>query len=119
MTKNKTLEAILVIVIGFLILFLIYKQIYFLYISLGFGIVGIINEPLARLISKGWYKLGELMGFIVSKIVLTIVFFFLLVPIALLYKIFNNDTLKLKRTTDTLWFDRNHKYSSSDFKNPW
>lgn len=119
MKKEKTLEAILVITTGFLLLFLIYDKEWFLYVSLGVGIVGILINPLATLLAKGWYKLGELMGFVVSKVVLTALFFVFLVPISFLYNIFNKDTLKLKKTGESLWVNRNHDYVSDDLKNSW
>ena len=119
MTKGKALEAILVIVIGFLILFLLYEKNYFLYIAIVFGIIGVINEDLTILVAKGWFKLGQLLGFIVSKVVLATMFYFLLVPIALLHNVFNKDSLRLKRSKKSLWNERNHVFTSADFKNTW
>jgi hypothetical protein len=119
MKKEKTLEAILVIVTGFLLLFLIYEKQWMLYVSLIVGIIGIIIKPLASIIAKGWMKLGELMGYIVSKVVLGTLFFIFLVPIAFFYNIFNKDTLQLKRTEKSLWKVRDHHFVSDDLKNSW
>ena len=119
MKKEKTLEAILVITTGFLLLFLINGKLWFLYVAFGVGTIGILVKPLASLLAKGWFKLGELLGFVVSKVVLTVLFFIILVPVSFLYNIFNRDTLHLKRTEKSLWVNRNHSYVPDDLKNSW
>ena len=119
MKKEKTLEAILVITTGFLLLYLIYHKPWMLFVSLGAGVVGILIKPLASLIAKGWFKLGDLLGFVVSKVVLATLFFIILVPISFLYNIFNKDTLRLKRTDGSLWSVRDHTYLPDDLKNGW
>jgi hypothetical protein len=119
MKKEKTLEALLVIITGFLLLFLIYEKEWMLYVSFGTGIAGILVKPLATLLAKGWFKLGDLLGFVVSKVVLAVMFFIILTPIAFLYNIFNRDTLHLKRKEKSLWSDRNHSYVADDMNNSW
>jgi hypothetical protein len=119
MKKEKTLEAILVITTGMLAIHLLTHRPVFLYISLASGIVGIIIKPLATWIAAIWYKTGDLMGAVVSKVILTIVFFFLLVPIAFLYRLFHRDPLHLKRTNGTNWSTRGHDYAGNDLKNIW
>jgi len=119
MKKENTLEAILVITTGFLLLFLIYEKTWLLYVSFGSGVTGIVIKPLAVLLAKGWFKLGEILGFVVSKVVLATMFFIILVPISFLYNIFNKDTLHLKRSDKSLWTKRNHRFVPDDLKNSW
>jgi flagellar biosynthesis protein FlhB len=60
-------------------------------------------EPLNKL----WFKLGALLGAISSPIVLSILFFMLITPIALLGRIFGRDSLKLKsKKMNTYWIDK-------------
>jgi hypothetical protein len=117
--KDKILEAILVITTGFLVLFLFYGKDWMLWIAVGAGLSGIFVKPLAKLLAFSWFKLGEIMGFVVSKVVLALLFFFLFVPIAFLHNLFNPDTLKLKRTKGSLWSERNIAYSPENLKNSW
>ncbi len=119
MKKDKILEAIIVISTGFLLLFVFNGQKLFLYIALGSGLTGILVKPLARIIAVGWYKLGDLLGFVVSKVILTVIFFLFLAPIAFLHNIFNKDILRLKNTNKSFWSDRKHDYSSDDLRNIW
>jgi hypothetical protein len=117
--KDKTFEALLVIVTGFLLLFLVYGKVWMIYVSFGTGIIGIFIKPLGSLLAKGWFKLGDLLGYVVSKVVLATMFFIILVPISFLYNIFNKDTLQLKRTEKSLWKVRDHSYTADDLKNSW
>ncbi|MBN2275566.1 MAG: hypothetical protein JXR41_02980 [Bacteroidales bacterium] len=119
MKKEKILEAVLVITTGMLVIYLVTHQPVFLYISVASGVVGILFKPLAKLMAALWYKTGELLGNVVSKIVLTLVFFLLLVPIAFLYRFFHKDPLHLKKTAGSNWSVREHNYCGDDLKNIW
>ncbi|MFA9391773.1 MAG: hypothetical protein ACERKD_18325 [Prolixibacteraceae bacterium] len=119
MKKEKQLEALVVIVTGMILLYLVYHSSVFLYIGLGVGIAAIVIQPLAKLLALAWYKLGDLLGYVVSKVVLGVMFYLLLVPIAFLHNRFNKDTLNLKRKKDSLWSERKHQYTPDDLKNIW
>ena len=119
MKKEKALEAILVIAIGFLLIYILKEQKIFLYISFSVGLVGIFIKPLAVLIAKGWYKLGDILGVVVSKVVLSLIFFLLVTPIALLHNLFNKDSLRLKKSDQTFWSNRDHFYVPEDFDKIW
>ena len=119
MKKEKQLEAIVVIVTGMILLYFVYKSLVFLYIGFGVGVSGIAVKPLAKLIATAWYKLGDLLGLVVSKVVLGLMFYVLLTPIAFFHNLFNKDILHLKRSTGSLWIKRDHNYQAKDLKNTW
>ena len=119
MKRDKALEAILVITTGLLIFYIIYKHGILLYAAVAISVTGIFIKPLASLIAKGWYFLGDSLGFVVSKLILAVVFYLFLAPIAFLHNLFNKDTLRLKRSDKSFWTDRNHDYKSGDLKNIW
>jgi len=119
MKKEKILEAILVITTGMLVIFLITHRQVFLFIAVTTGAVGIVIKPLAGWIAALWYKTGEVLGNVVSKVILTVVFFLLLVPIALFYRLFHKDPLRLKNTGGSNWSVRDHDYTGDDLKNSW
>jgi hypothetical protein len=119
MDRTKTLETSLVLTTGFLLIYLITKSDLFLYLAFAFGITGIFIKPLAKYIAIAWFKLAEILNFVVSKIVLGILFFVVLFPVSLLYRISNKDKLRLKRSENSTWIERNHTYSSADLENIW
>ena len=119
MNKTKILETSLVLTTAFLVFYLITDRNYLLYISLGFGLTGIFVKPLAKWIAILWFKLAEILSFIVSKIIFGALFFLLLFPVAAFYRIFNKDKIKLKNSYSSMWNIKNHKYTSRDLENIW
>ena len=60
-----------------------------------------------RPLNKAWYKLGLLMGRVVSPIVLGILFFILITPIAIVMRLAGRDPLKLrKQNVESHWIER-------------
>ncbi len=119
MDKSKTLETSLVLTTGFLLIYLITGNKVFLYLAFAFGITGIFIKPLAKYIAIVWFKLADVLNYIISKIILGTLFFVVLFPISVLYKISNKDKLRLKRSKSSMWIERNKKYSSADLENIW
>ena len=54
---------------------------------------------------KVWMKIGEILGWVNSRIILGIIFFVLFVPVGLIRRIANRDTLKrsLDYTSNSYW----------------
>lgn len=125
MSKGKIYEALLVLSTAFLVLYLYgilkhgeSKEIY-IYLACGIGITGIFIKPLGKLIALGWYKLADLLGYVMSKLLMAAVYLVVLVPVALLYKLTKKDKLQLKRNAKSKWISRDHSYSADDLKNIW
>ena len=57
--------------------------------------------------NKGWMWIGYLLGRVISPVVLGVIFFFLITPIALIFKISGRDELRLKLSkTQSHWKER-------------
>jgi hypothetical protein len=67
-----------------------------LVISLVFLILGLTNSKLLTPLNILWFKLGILLGKIVSPVVMGIIFFFVVTPTAILMRLFKKDLLNLK-----------------------
>lgn len=69
--------------------------------------------------NRAWFALGQLMGRVVSPIVLGAIFFLILTPVALMTRLFGRDELRLKRkNVDTYWIERHHEVApAKSFKN--
>ncbi|PTQ97903.1 hypothetical protein C8P68_10362 [Mucilaginibacter yixingensis] len=59
---------------------------------------------------RGWEKLGEVLGYINTLVLLTLVYVFVVTPLALINRLLGNDPLKLKSSpqTDTYWEPNNN-----------
>ena len=117
--KAKNLETILTIVMGFVILFYFLEIKYLLWVAIVLGLIGMFLEGLTAKIAWAWFKLAEILGFFSSKILLSVVFFVFLVPIALLSRLFNADKLKLKKGGNSYYVERNQEFTAKDLENIW
>ena len=117
-TKKKY-EAIVAISFGFTVLYLIFMNVYFIYTSVTILGIGLLIPSLANIVAYAWYKIAEVLGAIMSKLILSIVFYLLLFPISLLSRIFKSDSLKLRPNYKTMFIHRDHEYTSEDLKNIW
>ena len=54
-----------------------------------------------------------------STIIMTIVYYLILVPIAAIYKLSNKKMLDLKNPGASMWQERNHNYQKEDLENVW
>lgn len=113
-------KTILVIVTGFLIIGWIANLVWLNYIAGGIAIVSIFFPAAARAIEWAWLKLAAFLGYVNSRILLSIIYFVFLLPIAWISRLFTNDPLTLRnRKASTLFFNRNHRYTRKDLENIW
>lgn len=118
--ESNYLQTLLVLGIGFSILFLITENIFFIYFVIVLLTVGSISSKAGKAIDYLWMKLGALLGMIIPKIILGIVFYFFLTPIAFLSKIFSKeDQLMLKDKSNTTFKISSKTYSPKYFETPW
>ncbi|MBN1133065.1 MAG: hypothetical protein JXR52_13090 [Bacteroidales bacterium] len=115
--RKQVLEINLALVVVSIIFHFITGSDVFIYIAGGLGLVTLFIDPLARLVTLLWMWFGRLMGGILSYIVLTMIFIFILTPVAVLFKL----TGRSKKAFDeTTYFSlRNGKIKPGDFENPW
>jgi len=125
MSKSKQYEALLVISTALVVIYLFGllrhgdpREI-FIYLACGVGLSGILIRPLGKLIALGWYKLADLLNRIMSKVILSLVYMVILVPVAGLQRIWKKDKLRTRKGKNTMWISRDHSYAPDDLKNIW
>jgi len=117
MSENPN-KSILTIVIGFLILYLFFHQPWMIYASLAIGISSLLSPTIANWILRAWFGIAKVLGFINSRIILTLIYYLVLFPLSILSKLRSNQMILKKRQT-TYYTDRNHSYQKEDLENPW
>ena len=81
-------------------------------ISLIFLILALIDSKLLTPLNDLWFKIGILLGKIVSPLVMGIIFFVIVTPIALLMKLFKKDVLNLKfNKNNSYWIEKDRNKS--------
>jgi len=76
-------------------------------LSLIFLILGLINSEFLTPLNQLWFKVGLLLGKLISPIVMGLVFFIVVTPTGLIMKLLKKDILKLrKNSSKTYWVER-------------
>jgi len=119
MKKEKQIQTMLTIAAGFLAFYLFTHHKWLLITAFVIMLIGIFSDFLTEKIALLWLKLAEFLGNINGKILLSILFFFILTPIALLAKLFGNRNMELKKENKSHYTVRNHLYTAKDLKNMW
>jgi len=69
-----------------------------------------------------WLGFSQLLGTVVSKIILSIVYIIMVIPVGIFRKLLGKDSLQLsefKKSNGTVMKSRNHNFSSKDIEKPY
>lgn len=82
--------------------------------------LALLSKTFRDIFSKYWMKLGEGLGYVNSKIILSIIFVLMLLPLAALRKLFagNSPDIRSKKES-SMWIVRKHHYTAEDLKKMW
>lgn len=112
------------IVLGFLggLLFFRQKAYYFYFLAFSgiFLFFGLIAPILLKPIQKIWMSLAILIGWVVTRVILIILFYLVVTPIGLAAKLFGQTLLDLKfvRAADSYWILREPvKFDKKSYEN--
>ncbi|MBK9731906.1 MAG: hypothetical protein IPO83_11585 [Chitinophagaceae bacterium] len=120
-TKSQVYSNIIAIAAGLLAVHFIFKVNYLDYAALAILVATLLSYSLASMLSKAWMKLAEAIGYVNSRIILSLIFFLFLFPVSVVYRLFNKDKLGLKKqaAAKTYYTERNHEYQAGDLENNW
>jgi polyferredoxin len=77
-----------------------------------------IFSPLAPL----WFGLSSILGTIVSKIILSLLYFLIVTPVGIFRRMLGKDSMKLKdwrNGRDSVLLERNHIFTKKDIDKPY
>lgn len=121
-SKKQLLEAGIVLVIILLLTGVYLKNDIFLKISIILLFLDIIFPPAFYPFAWIWFNLSDILGTIVSKIILGVIFFIIVLPVGIIRKILGKDSLLLKKfrkDQGSVMKIRNYTYQSADFDKPF
>ena len=118
--KSNPDKTILTICTGIVLIFLLTEIKSFLIISFSLGLIGMVSTFFSSLVEKIWFKISEILGYIVPSIILSVIFYIFLFPISFFSKFFGRkDPLNLKNNDDTNYTNISKVFNADDFKNPF
>lgn len=118
--KTQPVRTVLTIAVGFTVIHLLTGWNWPLYLALGVGVAGVFSDFLSEKIDFLWMKLAWLLNQIFPNILMSVLFYGFLFPIATLQKLTGNkDPLMLKGKRDTYFHQVDKTFDAKSMKNPW
>jgi hypothetical protein len=121
-TADQCKDTGMAITLIFLLLVPLTKQYDLIYWAIGVQVLNMVKPQIYRPAAIVWYKLAELLGAVVSRIILSIVFLVVVTPVGLLRRALGKDSLKLKlfkKGHGSVMETRNHTFSADDIRKPY
>jgi hypothetical protein len=112
------LETVVAFMIMLGIIYWYTKNPWLLLAALVLGITGLLFKTLAENICLLWSKLSHVIGSIMNKVILTLVFIFILIPLSVLSKAFKKKAVD-DRMGNSYFRTRNTTYTKKDLENIW
>ncbi|MEP6727955.1 MAG: hypothetical protein ABJC98_19185 [Bacteroidota bacterium] len=117
--RYKELETILVLVLALGVFYWMNKKTYLLTAALVTGLTGLMIPAVAKIIHWLWMKLAEVLGFVMSKVILTLIFVSIVIPLGWIAGKAGKSSVKLKPGGNSYYKERNHTYIKEDMENLW
>jgi hypothetical protein len=121
-TKDQSRNTGMALALVFLLLFAFRKREALVFVAMVLLALDMIVPQVYKPVAVVWLGLSELLGAISSKVLLSIAFFILVVPIGLLRRLLGKDSLKLKafkQDQGSVMSERNHKFVDEDIVRPF
>lgn len=122
MTKDQCKDTGMAMVLISLIAYVFLKEINCIYGAIALHILNMVIPQIYKPVAVLWFGFSHLLGTIVSKFLLTLVFFLVVTPVGLLRRILGKDTLKLKvfkSGIESVMMKRNHIFTPDDIEKPY
>lgn len=116
---SETPKTQLVMVVGLLVIAAIFQNELFAYIALGIGLISLVIPPAGHWLVWGWYKLALILSRVMNPLILGLVYFTFISPIAILFRLFGNDPMRLKDNKGSMYEIREKTYTKEDLEKPW
>jgi hypothetical protein len=121
-TKDQSRDTGMAMVLLLLIVFASRKREGYLIAAMVLHVVNMIFPQVYRPIAVLWLGFSDLLGAVVSRILLSIVFFLIVVPFGIVRRLSGKDSLKLrafKANKDSSMVERNHTFTVKDLERPY
>lgn len=121
MNKYQTSHILNVMALGLLIGHIVFHQTILLYLATLLLILIAFPNSAGRILAVAWMRLGGALGTINSRVLLTIVYYLVLVPVAYCYRRFNHEKVDyfFGRNRKSYFIDATRRYDQAMFNKIW
>lgn len=123
--KHQSLKTLAVLILAALIFGEVFSekgqtQLILSYVAMGLAVFAAFWPWASLWIHRAWMKFGELIGAVMSRIILSVIFYVILTPLALLNKLFSKSPRFVKGKGRLSYYTvRDKLYESKDLSTTW
>lgn len=121
-SKDQSRDTGMAVVLLLLLVFASKKREGYLLAAIVLHVVNMAVPQVYKPLAVVWLGFSELLGAVMSKVLLSIVFFGVVTPIAIFRRLAGKDSLKLrafKKSKDSVMVERNHTFAARDLERPY
>lgn len=121
MDRLTTLKTINILILALLVAFLVFGVQWLLWIAMLLCLGNALESRITSAIACYWMKFAAVLGAFNSKVILTLIFYLILTPLAFVYRIFNHhlvDHFRINKR-QSYFEDLNKTYTQKDFEKTW
>jgi len=118
MCKDSGLALVLIC----LICFQVWKHQFLILLAIAFLLVAMTYPPIFKPFARFWFGLSTALGTVVSKIILSVAFFTIVLPVGLVRRLMGKDAMMIKswkRGNASVFRQRDHRFSADDLEHPY
>ena len=122
LTKKQCTDAGMAVVLILLLIGLFTDRVLFYQIGIPVLVVNMIIPKFFYPFAIFWFGISGLLGDIVSRILLSVIYICIVIPVGFIRKLSGNDSLNLKKfnqSGESVMITRDHSYSASDLEKPF
>jgi len=121
-TQLECRDTCLALTFLLLLIWLFTKIAYLVYAAMLLLLIGMVIPVSMKPLAWAWFGLSHLLGQVMSRVLLGIVYLLLVLPVGLIRRLLGKDPLRLKlwKQNDASCFvERMHVFTAEDLKNPY
>ena len=121
-TPLQCRDTCLALVFLLLLIWFFTKNTNLVYAAMLLLLIGMILPVSMKPLAWAWFGLSELLGHVMSRVLLSIVFIVVVLPIGFIRRLSGKDSLRLKlwkQGDGSCFVERSHTFTAEDLKNPY
>jgi hypothetical protein len=121
-TKDQSRDTGMAMVLLLLIVAASRKKEVYLVAAMALHVLNMTVPQMYKPVAVVWLGLSDLLGSVVSRVLLSTVFFAVVTPIGIFRRLVGRDSLKLrafKASKESVMLERNHKFVAQDLETPY
>lgn len=119
MDRGKAFETITTLSLALLVIALWQDQTWPIYVSMALMAISISSTRVLLFIAKSWSSLSHYWGIVMNFVLMFLIFHFILLPLAILQRLFGRNQIRQKTVGMSYFNSRKHLFSSKDIDHPW